>query len=351
MEGLEMSPGVTIKTVAQAVGVSPSTVSNAYNKPDQLSAALRERILITARELGYAGPDAAARALRSGRAGSVGVLFTDKLSYAFSDPYAVGFLAGLSEIAEQFSTSLLLMPLSTSDTQADTTAVQQAAIDAAAIFCVAGRHPALDTLKRRGVPMVSTDRGDHPELSWVAIDEEAAAAAIGRHLARLGHRDLVVLVDNAQDAGTQPVELTLEDVGYTDCELRIRGLTSAMPDARIKLVSGGHNAVASGRVGAEWVLDSSDRPTAIVGLSDVLALGALEAMRARGLVPGRDLTVIGFDDIPAAEAAGLTTIRQPIEDKGRAVGRVLLDPDMTERQILLPTELVVRASSGPAPRR
>src|SRR3954454_12113407 len=106
--------GVTLKTVAQAVGVSPSTVSNAYNKPDQLSAALRERILITARELGYAGPDAAARALRSGRAGSVGVLFTDKLSYAFSDPYAVGFLAGLSEIAEQFSTSLLLMPLSTS---------------------------------------------------------------------------------------------------------------------------------------------------------------------------------------------------------------------------------------------
>jgi DNA-binding LacI/PurR family transcriptional regulator len=346
-----MSPGVTIKTVAQAVGVSPSTVSNAYNKPDQLSAALRERILITARELGYAGPDAAARALRSGRAGSVGVLFTDKLSYAFSDPYAVGFLAGLSEIAEQFSTSLLLMPLSTSDTQADTTAVQQAAIDAAAIFCVAGRHPALDTLQRRGVPMVSTDRGDHPDLSWVAIDEQAAAATIGRHLARLGHRDLVVLVDNAQDAGTQPVELTLEDVGYTDCELRIRGLTSAMPDARIRLVSGGHNAVASGRVGAEWVLDSSDRPTAIVGLSDVLALGALEAMRARGLVPGRDLTVIGFDDIPAAEAAGLTTIRQPIKDKGRAVGRVLLDPDMTERQILLPTELVVRASSGPAPRR
>jgi DNA-binding LacI/PurR family transcriptional regulator len=346
-----MSPGVTIKTVAQAVGVSPSTVSNAYNKPGQLSAGLRERILTTARELGYAGPDAAARALRSGRAGSVGVLFTDKLSYAFSDPYAVGFLAGLSEIAEQFSTSLLLMPLSTSDTQADTTAVQQAAIDAAAIFCVAGRHPALETLQRRGVPMVSTDRGDHPDLSWVAIDEEAAAAAIGRHLARLGHRDLVVLVDNAQEAGTQPVELTLEDVGYTDCELRIRGLASAMPDARIRLVSGGHNAVASGRVGAEWVLDSSDRPTAIVGLSDVLALGAMEAMQARGLIPGRDLTVIGFDDIPAAEAAGLTTIRQPIKDKGRAVGRVLLDPETTERQILLPTELVVRASSGPAPRR
>jgi DNA-binding LacI/PurR family transcriptional regulator len=345
-----MSPGVTLKTVAQAVGVSPSTVSNAYNKPDQLAAALRERILSTAQELGYAGPDAAARALRSGKAGAVGVLFTDKLAYAFSDPYAVGFLAGLAEVAEEFATSLLLMPLSSSDIQGGKNAVQQAAIDAAAIFCVAGGHPALDTLRARGVPMVSTDRGDHPDLSWVAIDEVEAAAKLGKHLNRLGHRNVVVLVDNAEAAGTQPVEMTLDEVGYTDCELRIRGLQKEMPDARIRLVSGGHNAFSSGLIGAEWVLDSQDRPTAIVGLSDVQALGAMEAMKTRGLVPGRDLTVAGFDDIPQAEPAGLTTVRQPIKDKGRMVGRVLLDPAVQERQIMMPTELVVRSSSGPAPR-
>jgi DNA-binding LacI/PurR family transcriptional regulator len=123
-----------------------------------------------------------------------------------------------------------------------------------------------------------------------------------------------------------------------------------MPDARIRLVSGGHNAFGSGLAAAEWVLDSQDRPTAIVGLSDVLALGAMGAMKARGLVPGKDLTVAGFDDVPAAESAGLTTVRQPIRDKGRAVGRVLLDPATTERQITMPTELIVRSSSGPAPR-
>ncbi|WBQ06551.1 LacI family DNA-binding transcriptional regulator [Kribbella sp. CA-293567] len=345
-----MTPRVTLKTVAQAAGVSPSTVSNAYNKPDQLSAAVRERILATAQELGYAGPDASARALRSGRAGSVGVLFTDKLAYAFSDPYAVGFLAGLAEVAEEFATSLLLMPLSSTDVQGDTTTVQQAAIDAAAIFCVAGGHPALTTLRNRGIPMVSTDRGDHPDLSWVAIDEAAAAAELGEHLTRLGHRDVVILLDNAQAAGSRPVELELGQVGHADSELRIRGLAAAMPDARIRLVSGGHNAFASGLAAASWVLDSQDRPTALIGLSDVQALGAMEAMKARGLVPGRDLTVTGFDDIPAAEAAGLTTVRQPIKDKGRAVGRQLLDPAETRRQLLLPTELIVRASSGPAPR-
>jgi len=342
--------GVTLKTVARAVGVSPSTVSNAYNKPDQLSAALRERILATAHELGYSGPDASARALRSGKAGAIGVLFTDKLVYAFSDPYAVGFLAGLAEVAEEFSTSLLLMPLSSADIVGGSNAVQQAAIDAAAIFCVPSNHPAVDILTTRGIPAVSTDRGDHPDLSWVAIDEVAAAAQLGEHLARLGHRDIVVLLDNAEAAGGDPVELSLDEVGYTDCELRIQGLQKAMPDARLRLVSGGHNAFSSGLRGAEYALDSQDRPTAIVGLSDVQALGAMEAMKVRGLIPGRDLTVAGFDDIPAAEQAGLTTIRQPIKDKGRAVGRMLLDPTATERQILMPTQLVVRASSGPAPR-
>ncbi|WP_433162127.1 LacI family DNA-binding transcriptional regulator [Kribbella sp. CA-247076] len=342
--------GVTLKTVAQAVGVSPSTVSNAYNKPDQLSAALRERILATAHELGYAGPDASARALRSGKAGAIGVLFTDKLAYAFSDPYAVGFLAGLAEVAEEFSTSLLLMPLSSADLVGGSNAVQQAAIDAAAIFCVPGDHPAVDVLTARGIPTVSTDRGDHPDLSWVAIDEVEAAAKLGQHLTRLGHRDIVVLVDKPEAMGGA-VELSFDEVGCSDCEARIQGLEKAMPDAQMRIVSGGYNSFGSGLKGAEYVLDSQDRPTAIVGLSDVQALGAMEAMKVRGLIPGRDLTVAGFDDIPAAEPAGLTTVHQPIKDKGRAVGRILLDPATTERQVLMPTELVVRASSGPAPRR
>ncbi len=342
--------GVTLKTVAQAVGVSPSTVSNAYNKPDQLSAALRERILATAQELGYAGPDASARALRSGKAGAIGVLFTDKLAYAFSDPYAVGFLAGLAEVAEEFTTSLLLMPLSSADIVGGSNAVQQAAIDAAAIFCVPGDHPAVDILIARGIATVSTDRGDHPDLCWVAIDEVEAASKLGQHLTRLGHRDIVVLVDKAE-AKDGAVELSFDEVGCSDCESRIQGLEKAMPDAQMRIVSGGYNSFNSGLKGAEYVLDSQDRPTAIVGLSDVQALGAMEAMKVRGLTPGRDLTVAGFDDIPAAEPAGLTTIRQPIRDKGRTVGRILLDPAYTERQVLMPTQLVVRASSGPAPRR
>ena len=347
-----MAPAVTIKTIAQAVGVSPSTVSNAYNKPGQLSEALRERIFAVAEELGYTGPDAAARTLRSGRAGSIGVLFTDRLSYAFSDPFAVGFLAGVSAEVERTGTSLLLMPVSNPDDEPAAQSVRQAAIDGAVVFCVDKDHPALAMLRARNIPMASTDRVGDPDARWVAIDEHAAASSVGAHLAKLGHRDIVVLVDTNRPAGQRAELLPQSSVSCTDCGLRIEGLLSQLPKGtRVRIVSGGHNAVASGRAAAEFVLDTQDRPSAIVGLSDVLALGAIDAMRTRGLTPGRDLSVTGFDDIPAAGAAGLTTVRQPIAEKGRLATRQLLNPEALDPQILLPTELVVRSSTGPAPRR
>ncbi|WP_246227152.1 LacI family DNA-binding transcriptional regulator [Propioniciclava coleopterorum] len=101
---------ITAKSVALAAGVSPSSVSNAYNRPDQLSADVRERILAVAAELGYHGPDPAGRALRSGRAGAIGVLMTQHNSYAFSDPYAIGFLRGLAEELTDGEVGILLLP-------------------------------------------------------------------------------------------------------------------------------------------------------------------------------------------------------------------------------------------------
>ncbi|MEW6638437.1 MAG: LacI family DNA-binding transcriptional regulator, partial [Actinomycetota bacterium] len=86
----------TLREVAAEVGVSLATVSNAYNRPDQLSPALRERVFEAARRLGYPGPDPKGRGLRRGRAGAVGVVYADRLSYAFADPAAVKFLEGVS---------------------------------------------------------------------------------------------------------------------------------------------------------------------------------------------------------------------------------------------------------------
>ena len=349
-----MSPGATMKSVAQAVGVSLSTVSNAYNRPEQLSAEMRGRILDKARELGYAGPDAAARSLRSRRSGAIGLLLTERLSYAFSDPFAVGLLAGLSEEAERTRTGLLLIPLPRFDAGADAVALQEsveamrsAVIDGVVAYCVDVGHPALDVIASRGLPFAHTD--DEIDLPGrrVVIDEAGATRAIGEHLARLGHTDVAMVVDSGR-ADDTPAEIVEESELYTNARLRVQGVREGLgPNGHLTIVSRGHNSVESGIAAAEVVLDRRDRPTAITAGGDVLAFGVIEAMRRRGLVPGRDISVTGFDDIPAAEAGGLTTVRQPIREKGRLLGRMLLDPSYTEDRVVLPTELVVRSSTGP----
>lgn len=342
-------PRITIKTVAQAVGVSPSTVSNAYNKPGQLSAELRERILAKADELGYAGPDAAARSLRSGRAGAVGVLLTQRLSYAFSDPYAVGFLTGLSEVMEESATSVLLLPLSDS-VELTTQTMRNANIDALTALCVDANSPAIQVAAARKIPIVRTDPVPGECASYVTIDDFEAGKLVGDHLNRLGHRQVTIVTDRHTMTHLEHRQTSFDEVRCADCRRRLQGIRAAMPDAAINVITGGHNAVESGQRAAPVALDAQHRPTAVVALSDVLALGILDAMSTRGIQPGKDISVVGFDDIPAAAGVGLTTVRQPIIDKGRKVGQLLLDPELTERQITLPIELIVRSSTGPAAR-
>lgn len=337
-----------MKTVAAALGVSPATISNAYNRPDQLSAELRERVLATAAELGYPGPDAAARTLRVGRSDAVGVLLTERLSYAFSDPFAVEFLSGLSEVVEQHGVSILLMPLTLSEDEPDVRSVQRASIDALTILSLPADHPAGAVAKARGIRLVSTDLVSDPDGSWVAIDDVQAGVIVGAHLAALGHRDVAVVVDTLAPAGGDVVELQPESVTFVDYAGRLEGLRQSLPGS-VHLISAGHNALASGAAAARWLMHQPEPPSAIVGLSDVLALGALSALTDLGYAVPTDVSVCGFDDIAEAGQNDLTTVRQPIRERGRAVGRLLVDPEATPRQVLLPISLVPRASTGPAP--
>lgn len=340
---------VNLKTVAEKVGVSVSTVSNAYNKPDQLSAELRVRIFDAAATLGYAGPDAAARALRSGKSWTVGVLLTHRLSYAFSDPYAVQYLAGLTTACEAQGYGVLLVPSATSGAN-EASALERASIDAVASFCVLPDDPALAVAKARNIPIVYEERDSDPSSTWVAIDEHAAGFSLGRHLASLGHRDIVVVTNirGGDSQACQPV--SAEEIRYLNDYGRYAGLTAAMPKATIRVVNSAPNSIEAGRQAGKLILDQHDRPTAIVCLSDVQAIGVIEAMDVRGLLPGKDISLTGFDDIPAAAAAGLTTVRQPAFERGRLTGELLIDQERPDRQVLLETQLIVRSSTGPAPK-
>jgi DNA-binding LacI/PurR family transcriptional regulator len=347
---------MTVKTLAVALGVSPATISNAYNRPDQLSPQLRERILATAEELGYPGPDAAGRTLRRGRADAVGVLLSERLSYAFSDPFAIEFLTGLSEILEEHGISIVLMPLSrreagssgTDADQSDVTAVRHANIDALTILSLPAEHPAAILARARGIRVVTTSANNDPDSSWVAIDDFGAGVMIGEHLAELGHRDITVLVETNEPAGSPGRRLDVAELTFLDYAARVEGLRKAMP-GQVMIVSGGHNSTESGASATEWLLGRGELPTAIVCLSDVLALGVLQALASRGLATPHQVSVCGFDDIAAAKAANLTTVHQPIRDKGQHIGRLLIDPESRPRQVLLPINLVTRATTGPAP--
>jgi DNA-binding LacI/PurR family transcriptional regulator len=348
---------MTVKTLAAALGVSPATVSNAYNRPDQLSPQLRQRILTRAEELGYPGPDAAGRTLRIGRADAVGVLLSERLSYAFSDPFAIEFLTGLSEVVEEHGISIVLMPVSrqaasssrAETEESDVTAMRHANIDALTILSLPADHPAAVLARARGIRLVTTSPSNDPESSWVAIDDFGAGVMVGEHLAELGHRNIAVLVETNRPAGSPGKRLDATGLSLLDYTARLAGLRRSIP-GQVVIVSGGHNSIESGNTAAVWLLEHEQLPTAVVGLSDVLALGALQALASRGLNVPADVSVCGFDDIPAAKAADLTTIHQPVREKGQHVGRLLIDPQSSPRQVLLPISLVARSSTGPAPR-
>lgn len=348
----------TLQTIADELGVSRTTVSNAYSRPDQLNRALRERIFDTARRLGYAGPDAAARSLRRGRAGAIGLVFTETLSYAFADPYSVGFLRGLAEVAETSGTGLLLIPLPPGGQESEAT-VRDAVVDGFCLYCVPAGHPARQVITARGLPLVTTDESADPAIPYVGIDEQASARLAADHLLRLGHRRFAVLADHVAEPGRSGPAGLAEQLAAPCLGLRGRlaGYREALLDAgvdwsRVPVVSAGRNSRTAATEAAAALLDVAERPTAVLAVSDVLALGVLDAFEQRGLTAGRDVSVVGFDDVPEAGRARLTTVHQPMGEKGRLVGRLLLDPpdDGTRpHRTVLPTELVVRASTGPAP--
>ncbi|MGK5441036.1 LacI family DNA-binding transcriptional regulator [Micromonospora sp. URMC 105] len=349
----------TLQDVATAVGVSRSTVSNAYARPDQLSAALRTRILDTARQLGYPGPNPTARSLRRGFAGAIGVLFTSQLSYAFTDPFAVRFLAGVAAATERHGTSLLLVPLPTGESQARK-AVENAAVDGFCVYCVADEDWALEVIRGRGLPFVTTAPPADPGAErYVGIDERTAARSAADHLVGLGHRRVALLADTVlPDAPPGLLHLAGADAArHPTTRGRLTGFADALaavgvdwPDITLLNATGNSRAAGAEAVTGLFagLAAGDEAPTAVLAASDVLALGALDALGERAAT----VSVTGFDDVAEAAAAGLTTVRQPAEEKGRIAAELLLDPpaDDAAGQILLPTELVVRTSTRPVPR-
>ncbi|MEN0129747.1 MAG: LacI family DNA-binding transcriptional regulator [Brevundimonas sp.] len=350
---------MTLQTIADRVGVSRMTVSNAFSRPDQLSRELRERVLAAADELGYAGPDPAARVLARGTTGAVGVLLTESVGTAFQDPIAAAFFGA---VAEELAPTGLAVALLPSTGSADMLAARDIPMDGALIYACAGDREAVSWLRRRKLPLVFVDQEPIEGASSVLLDDRPGARAAAQHLLDLGHRRIGILTTgyglppgvapDPMDAGT----------GYVSRE-RVAGWMSALAPAGVD-VTAVHiwdNSEQYADEGIRTLLDLPDRPTAVLCFSDLVAWTVEQVARERGLRVPEDLSVVGYDDSPLARSATpqLTTVRQDLVAKGRAAAATLTAAIATARgaagapdgpqHVLVPTELVVRASTGPAP--
>ena len=306
---------MTLKTIAEEVGVSRTTVSNAYNRPDQLAPELRDRILAAARRMGYPGPDPAARRLRSGRRDTIGLLLSDGLTAAFADPAAVVLLRGIARATEDAGLAMLIVP-------ARGHGVQDAVVDAFCVYSMAADHPNVAAARARAVPLVVVDAPRLPGHAYVGIEDRLGARLAAEHLIELGHRRFAI----AQLEGSPRERLS----GYRDA-FEGAGLDwDAVPD-----------------FAGERAFEGDERPTAVIAATDQLAFGVMDAARQAGVRVPEDLSVVGFDDIPGAawSQPGLTTVRQPLFEKGEIAGRLLTE-GAAGREVILPVELVVRGSTA-----
>ena len=168
----------TMAQVAQAAGVSVMTVSYAYSRPDRVSADAAARVRTAAAKLGYPGPHPGARSLRRGRAGSLGVVLGERLTYAFDDPQAARFLSGVAEVCAAQAVGLTLVPTTGQDS--DIARVADAAVDGFVVWTTTEEDPVLDAITATGLPAVIHAGPHRPGLPVVGIDDRAAAAAIGQ---------------------------------------------------------------------------------------------------------------------------------------------------------------------------
>jgi len=333
--------------MAGKLGVSTATISNAFNRPNQLSSQLRERILKVCMESGYPGPNAAARSLRTGRTGIVGIMLSNYLSYSFTDPVAQQFLQGLSEVFEESEYSLLMMP---SRDHVKRVHGYESFVDA---FILYGppQQKTLDQLLRQHKSIITVDFEIDGYVS-VNIDNYAGAKACADHalqgesgpVAILGLR----LITANRVCRIQTDELFDENNIITIH--RLRGFLDAANQIGLKIPAERifhipDNTHTLGYQAAQEALTRSPRPRVLLCMSDRIALAAIQAARHLNLRVPEDVRITGFDDIPeaATQHPSLTTVHQRSIDKGRIAAEIFQGIRL-EKSVELPTELVVRES-------
>lgn len=337
----------TIRDVAKHAGVSVGTVSNVLNNSTLVRPKTRERVLKAIAELSY-HPSAAARSLNTQLSGTLGMVRTELRPSSLSgesDPFILDLIDGISvaAIGTGIGLSFWTIPVGAQEIELYHRLVLGRQVDGLIVFAVRDNDPRIDFLREQNFPFVVFGRFDaSDDVHWIDVDSAYGIELAVKHLAELGHTRIAYL--------SPPHEQYL-------AHQRWQGFEKALHDADLPvhhdLVVEGDFTERSGQLGMHTLLDLSNPPTALICNNDRMAFGAMRAAQARSLHVGRDISVVGFDDIPLAQYwhPPLTTIHQPTREIGELLFTLLQGviennvAENTTRRLIKP-ELRIRNSTG-----
>lgn len=339
-----MAKKVTLKDVAKHAGVSYQTVSKILRDQIQVTPEVRARVQQAVEELGYR-PNVTARSLRTQASHLIGYSWQPSLRKFFS-PILEEFEQSIVDAAERRGYHILLFPqrAGTESSQIYEELASTGRVDGFVLSDLGYNDSRIPALQSSHIPLVSFGRTycENCTFPFVDVDGRAGIRQAVEHLLEQGHRRIAILAWPAESAvGSDRL------AGYLD------GMESAGIDIDPAWVIRGESEHDFGYSATHDLLDlpAARRPTAIVTVFDLIAIGAMHAIEERGLTVGRAIAVTGFDNMPVIHhlRPGLTTLRQPIWEVGQRVIEILVNllegNPPGEQQILLPPELIIRESS------
>ncbi|HEX7195579.1 MAG TPA: LacI family DNA-binding transcriptional regulator [Candidatus Limnocylindria bacterium] len=329
---------VTLEQVARLANVSRATASRVVNGDPRVGHDARSAVGAAVRELRYV-PNRAARSLVTRRSDSVAVVIPEPTAQVFGDPFFPRVLRGITDaLAEESLQLVLLMPQARADEQRVERYLAAGHVDGVLLISLHGSDPLPEALRRDGVPLVVGGRPPSPGISYVDVDNRGGAANAVRHLVGRGCA-AVATIAGPQDMAAGADRLA----GYR------QGLGGVAADRELAEIA--DFTVDGGRAAMERLLARDPAIDGVFVASDLMAVGAIAALRAAGRAIPDDVAVVGFDDSPLASTTEppLSSIRQPIEEMGREMTRLLMrevrEPDVNARHVILDTGLVIREST------
>lgn len=333
-----MHSKLTLREISEAAGVSISTVSRVINDHPNVRSDVRARVNRVIQETGYQ-PNPAARSLAGGKSCIIGLIIPETTHILFSDPYFSRLIRSVAGACRRYDYTLSLFLFDATEDKAKLVdrVIKRHLLDGLILTATSKGDPLINQLFKTRVPFVLVGRHEHPNVHFVDADNEAGAYSAVSHLLNQGYRRIATITGPmSNEAAVQRKE------GY------LRALHSRAAQVDLSLIVEADFTETGGHKAMKCLLPHE--PDAVFVASDRMAQGALRALQQAGLAVPDDMGLIAYDDLPVAAQTvpPLTTVRQPIAQMGAVAVETLLDvlqsgPEPT-RRIILPTELVIRAS-------